>query len=136
MDYIVSDTGVAPNPPSKAFYPPADHSSVAKGGMTLPADYAGETDNFAGNWPDRIRIEFSSFADGRGLSLAKRLRRAGFSGQLRASGYLLPDQYPLLRRCGFDAVEVDIDAQDTETQDLWDKSTKWQEHKFRSRLDF
>lgn len=136
MDYIVNDTGVAPNTPPPAFYPPADHSSVAKGGMNLPADYVGETDNFASNWPDQIRIEFTSFADGRGFSLAKRLRRAGFLGQLLASGYLLPDQYPLLRRVGFDAVEIEFDAQDAETHALWGNSTKWQEHKFRSRLDF
>ncbi len=53
-----------------------------------------------------IRIEFASFADGRGFSLARQLRALGYSGRLRAYGHLIPDQYSHARRCGFDEVEI------------------------------
>ncbi|WP_102961476.1 DUF934 domain-containing protein [Mangrovicella endophytica] len=53
-----------------------------------------------------IAVEFPSFSDGRGLSLAKRLRRAGFAGTLRASGPLIADQFAEALACGFDEVEL------------------------------
>ena len=55
---------------------------------------------------EAIAVLFPSFADGRGLSLGHRLRRLGFAGHLRARGHLVPDQYPMALRCGFDAVEL------------------------------
>ncbi|SES78309.1 DUF934 domain-containing protein [Oceanicella actignis] len=53
-----------------------------------------------------ISVGFSSFADGRGFSVARRLRAAGFAGELRAFGPLIADQFAALRACGFDAVEI------------------------------
>lgn len=55
---------------------------------------------------DMIAVEFPSFSDGRGLSLAKRLRREGFAGTLRASGPLIADQFADALACGFDEVEL------------------------------
>ena len=55
---------------------------------------------------DLIAVEFPSFSDGRGLSLAKRLRRAGFNGTLRASGPLIADQFAEALACGFDEIEL------------------------------
>lgn len=55
---------------------------------------------------DLIAIVFPAFSDGRGLSLAKRLRRAGFKGTLRASGPLIADQFAEALACGFDEVKV------------------------------
>ncbi|WP_416357392.1 DUF934 domain-containing protein [Aureimonas phyllosphaerae] len=55
---------------------------------------------------DLISIGFPSFSDGRGLSLAKRLRRAGFKGTLRASGPLIADQFREALDCGFDEIEL------------------------------
>ena len=55
---------------------------------------------------DVIAIEFSAFADGRGLSLATLLRtRYGFRGELRAIGEVEPDLTPFMLRSGFDAFE-------------------------------
>ena len=53
-----------------------------------------------------IAVTFPSFTDGRGLSLARRLRRAGFTGRLRASGPLIADQFAEAIACGFDEVEL------------------------------
>ena len=63
---------------------------------------AGELTHFA-----LIAINFPKFGDGRGFSTARLLReRYGYAGELRAVGELLPDQLPLLERCGFDAFSL------------------------------
>ena len=50
-----------------------------------------------------IAIDFPVFADGRGYSYAKALRKEyNFTGEIRAIGDILIDQLPYLRRCGFD----------------------------------
>lgn len=56
-----------------------------------------------------IRIPFAGFADGRGFSLARRLRQVGFRGRLRAVGLLIPDQRAALLGSGFDEVELPAD---------------------------
>ena len=53
-----------------------------------------------------IAVPFPKSADGRGFSIAPRLRRMGYAGELRASGHLIADQYALARSCGFDTVEI------------------------------
>ncbi|KAF0230540.1 MAG: hypothetical protein FD175_1492 [Beijerinckiaceae bacterium] len=53
-----------------------------------------------------IGIAFPAYADGRGFSLAKRLRRDGFTGTLRAIGPLIADQFAYALACGFDEVEL------------------------------
>lgn len=55
---------------------------------------------------DALGIAFPSHHDGRGYSLAKKLRRAGFTGKLRAIGPLIPDQFADLIACGFDEIEI------------------------------
>lgn len=54
-----------------------------------------------------VVIEFPAFGDGRGFSLAVRLRKdLGFKGEIRATGPVIPDQAQFLLRAGFDTVEV------------------------------
>lgn len=54
-----------------------------------------------------IAIEFPRFTDGRGYSIARLLRdRHGFTGELRAVGWVLRDQLFYLERCGFEAFEL------------------------------
>ncbi len=69
-----------------------------------------------------IAIVFPAFSDGRGFSLAKRLRQDGFKGRLRAVGPLIPDQGPYAFACGFDEIELPeaIAARQTEAQ--WTKA--------------
>jgi len=53
-----------------------------------------------------IAVNFPKFADGRGYSIAVLLRsRYGYSGELRAIGDVLRDQFNYLSRCGFDALQ-------------------------------
>lgn len=48
-----------------------------------------------------VAVEFPNFNDGRGYSIARRLRVAGYEGELRAVGDILRDQAFYLARCGF-----------------------------------
>lgn len=66
-----------------------------------------------------IRIPFPSFADGRGFSLAKQLRQAGYTGTLRAFGHVLADQYGFARDCGFDEVEIDEALAARQPEEQW-----------------
>ena len=61
-----------------------------------------------------VAIQFPSFTDGRGYSIARLLReRHHWRGELRAVGEVLRDQLQSLARCGFDGFAlsdgVDID---------------------------
>ncbi len=65
----------------------------------LASIFADDLDYF-----DLIELNFPKFNDGTCYSYAQLLRRRyRFSGQLRASGQVLPDQLALMRRCGIDA---------------------------------
>lgn len=65
-----------------------------------------------------VEIQFPAAGDGRGFSLAVLLRRAGFRGELRASGRIVVDQYLHAISCGFDTIEIpdDLAARQTEAQ--------------------
>ncbi|MGU3497073.1 DUF934 domain-containing protein [Xanthobacteraceae bacterium A53D] len=54
-----------------------------------------------------VALIFPKFRDGRAYSQARLLReRLGFKGELRATGNVLRDQFLLMVRCGFDALEI------------------------------
>ncbi len=56
---------------------------------------------------DLIAINFPSFNDGRGYSIAKILRdRFGYTKEIRAVGDVMRDQLFYLQRCGFNAYEI------------------------------
>jgi len=57
-----------------------------------------------------LALHFAKWTDGRGYSQAVLLRaRLGFTGEIIASGDVLADMLPLLRRCGFSAVQLRAD---------------------------
>lgn len=54
-----------------------------------------------------VALQFPKWTDGRAYSQAVLLRsRLGFAGEIRATGDVMVDMLPLLRRCGFDAVQL------------------------------
>ncbi|SMO77111.1 DUF934 domain-containing protein [Paracoccus laeviglucosivorans] len=81
-----------------------------------------------------IAVEFPSFGDGRGFTLARLLREKGFSGRLRAVGGLIADQYAMARRVGFDEVRISAALAARQPQDQWLYRADWQEWDHRSRL--
>lgn len=66
-----------------------------------------------------IAIRFPSFSDGRGFSIAKSLRNAGFRGTLRAVGPLIADQFAYALACGFDEVELPAEIADRQPIAIW-----------------
>ncbi len=57
-------------------------------------------------------LQFPKWTDGRAYSQAVVLRaRLRYSGDIVATGEVLADMLPLLRRCGFDAVQMRADQQ-------------------------
>lgn len=100
-------------------------------------DLASDTDpstlaQFAG--ATAIRVDFPSFADGRGFTLAKMLRLAGFKGRLRANGHVIADQYAMARRSGFDEVSISDDLAARQPQDQWLARADWQAHDYQARV--
>lgn len=83
---------------------------------------------------DLIRIAFPAFSDGRGFTLARTLRRSGFEGRLRAAGHVLADQYTMVRRSGFDEVEINGDLAARQPQDQWRFRADWQTGDYQSKL--
>lgn len=81
-----------------------------------------------------IRVRFRSFADGRGFTVARRLRAMGYAGRLRAAGPVLADQYAMARRAGFDEVELtpEIAARQPEAQ--WLARADWRTGDYQARL--
>ncbi len=58
----------------------------------------------------RVVLQFPKWTDGRAYSQAVLLRgRLRFEGDIIAAGEVLADMLPLLRRCGFDAVQMRAD---------------------------
>ncbi len=81
-----------------------------------------------------IRIAFPAFNDGRAFTIARRLRVLGYTGTLRAAGPVIADQYAMLRRVGFDEVEIPDDLAARQPEAQWTYRADWQEHDYLSRL--
>lgn len=81
-----------------------------------------------------IRVAFPAFNDGRAFTIARRLRMAGYTGRLRASGPVIADQYAMLRRVGFDDVEIPDDLAARQPAAQWVFRADWQQHDYLSRL--
>ena len=76
------------------------------GGEVLRLEPADDPAALAGRLAAAARVEvnFPTFTDGRGYSIARLLReRHGYAGELRAVGDVQRDQLFYLSRCGFDA---------------------------------
>lgn len=101
-------------------------------------DLPGTTDpaGLAAIWPGKtlLCIDFASPADGRGFTLARLLRLSGFKGRLRARGELLPDQYPLARRAGFDEIEIDPRRAQRQPENQWISQSHLYTYDYQSRL--
>lgn len=53
-----------------------------------------------------IAVDFPAFRDGRGFSIARLLVRAGFKGEIRATGDVGRDRLAYMERCGFTAIQI------------------------------
>lgn len=134
---LVTDKGFGPDDWLHGFTPLAD-LAASDAARARAVDVAADTDPaaLAGRLAGiaLIRVEFPSFSDGRGFTIAARLRRMGYRGRLRAKGHVIADQYAMARRAGFDEVEIDDALAARQPEDQWLRRAEWQAHDYRARL--
>ena len=111
MTVIVTDAGFGPETWTAGF------DSETTLDLLSDSDPATLAEQLADK--EMIRIDFPSFADGRGFTLARQLRLMGYTGRLRAKGHVLADQYAMARRCGFDEVEISAELAARQPQEQW-----------------
>jgi uncharacterized protein (DUF934 family) len=58
----------------------------------------------------------------------------GFAGRLRAHGPVIADQYSMIRRVGFDEVEIPDDLAARQPADQWAFRANWRDHHYQARL--
>ena len=121
MTVIVNDHGFAPE----------DTGAIA---ADLPSDFDPKGITAELLKQRSIRITLASFSDGRGFTLAARLRQSGYRGHLRLAGYVLADQYAMARRSGFDDVEIPQDLAARQPESQWLARADWRAHDYQSRL--
>ena len=126
MTVIVNDKGFAPEDWTRGF---ESEGVLDLGSDTDPLDLAGSLEGV-----EMIRVDFPSFADGRGFTIARRLRLMGYAGRLRAKGHVLADQYAMARRAGFDEIEIGEDLAARQQEDQWLARANWRQNDYQSRL--
>ncbi|WP_366658312.1 DUF934 domain-containing protein [Fodinicurvata sp. EGI_FJ10296] len=102
---------------------PVEARPDARWGVTWPndrpvSDLAPHLDRLS-----LVCLSFPTFKDGRAYSQARQLREHyGFSGEIRATGQVLRDQFAFMVRAGFDALlvarDADADAFDREVASI------------------
>ena len=79
---------------------------LEKAHLKLGNDFQVETLKSFLPYLNAISIEFPSEKDGRGFSLARRLRQLGYLGVLRATGHVMVDQYRHAIQSGFNQIAI------------------------------
>ncbi|MEM9267850.1 MAG: DUF934 domain-containing protein, partial [Pseudomonadota bacterium] len=82
---------------------------------------------------DLVVIPFGTSADGRGFSLARRLRLLGYRGRIRAQGHILVDQFRAALSVGIDEVEISADQAQRMPQAQW-QAVALDAPRYQSRL--
>lgn len=127
MTVIVTDTGFGPNTWTAGY----DGDTALD--LTSDTDPVQLIERLAAQ-VQMIRIDFPSFADGRGFTIARQLRLSGYTGHIRAYGHVIADQYAMVRRAGFDDVEISDDLASRQPQDQWLARANWQQHDYQARM--
>ncbi|MBL4872410.1 MAG: DUF934 domain-containing protein [Rhodobacteraceae bacterium] len=136
---IVSDNGFASDDWNRGFLAIEEleaASNVQKSALAidLPNDFEATDVLPLLDQIDLIRIDFPVFSDGRGFSLAQRLRLLAYRGRLRAKGHVLADQYAMARRSGFDEVEIDKALAARQPESQWLARADWQARNYQHRF--
>ena len=133
MSVIVTDAGFRTDDWTHGFAALAD-IALHRGGVDLAnTDDPGTLRPYLQDLT-LIRIAFPAFSDGRGFTVARRLREMGYTNRLRAHGHVIADQYAMARRSGFDEVEIDDDLAARQPMAQWQFRADWRAHDYQSLL--
>lgn len=125
MSIVITEAGFAPDDWADGRVLPFD---VLWSGQDLPeeplaVEFPNDRDPAElAPWFERlgmIRVAFPAMGDGRGFSIARRLRSMGYAGRLRAAGPLIADQMTAARSVGFDEIEVPDALASRQPEELW-----------------
>lgn len=132
MSIIVTDLGFGPDD----WATPIRALEDARSGVGIDLPASADPLELAGRLPqiEMIRVDFPSFADGRGFTIARKLRLMGYRGRLRARGHLIADQYAMARRAGFDEIEIDEALAARQPEDQWQFRADWRAHDYQARM--
>ena len=137
MSVIVTDQGFGADDWTAGYTPLQNHPSDEAGrglALDVPSDADPVELSSRLGGVEMIRVDFPSFSDGRGFTIARQLRRQGYAGRLRAKGHVIADQYAMARRAGFDEVEIDEELAERQPEPQWQARAQWQAHDYQSRM--
>jgi len=133
MSVIVTDTGFGQDDWIHGYATPGEAADDLSA-LDLTSDTDPEALSNLMTGVEMIRVDFPSFADGRGFTIARTLRLKGYQGRLRAKGHVLADQYAMARRTGFDEVEISDDLAKRQPEAQWLDRADWRAHNYQARL--
>lgn len=70
-----------------------------------------------------VAIDFPAFRDGRGFSIARKLVRQGYQGEIRAVGDVAHDRLAFMESCGFNAFDISDERFSEEDLEVFDEVT-------------
>ena len=133
MSVIVTDTGFGKDDWTSSFTTLSDAANDV-----IALDLSSDTDLtvLVGHLDSVriIRVDFPTYSDGRGFTIARQLRLMGYRGRLRAKGHVISDQYAMARRCGFDEIEISEALAARQPEEDWLFRANWQDNDYQSRL--
>jgi len=136
MNIIVTDTGFAADDWTAPVVPLSDVTAIDAAVLAVDLGPTDDPDTLRDRIAliDLIRVAFNAFNDGRGFTIAHRLRAMGYQGRLRARGPVIADQYGMLRRAGFDEVEISPDMAARQPEPQWLRRADWRSHDYQARM--
>ena len=133
MSVIVTDTGFGKDDWTSSFTTLSDAANDV-----IALDLSSDTDLtvLVGHLDSVriIRVDFPTYSDGRGFTIARQLRLMGYRGRLRAKGHVISDQLAMARRCGFDEIEISEALAARQPEADWLFRANWQKNDYQSRL--
>ena len=111
-----------------------DAKSLVQGVLMLTPDQAAEDIMPLPTQINAIEILFPSSHDGRGFSLARRLRQLGYQGVLRSSGNIYVDQMRHHLQCGIDAILLSEDQSKKMPEKHWLEASKTVSRNYQRHL--
>jgi uncharacterized protein (DUF934 family) len=133
MSVLISDDGFHPMPEGPEPVPFADREHHAGSVVLASTDDPEALSPYLADLR-LIHVDFPAFNDGRGFTIGRRLRMMGFTGHLRAQGHVLPDQYAMIRRVGFDDVLITDTLAERLREDHWRARADWRKGDYQARL--